>query len=153
MTETLFYHLERRAIEEVLPELLERTLARNWRALVCCDSAERVQVLDTLLWTYREDSFLPHGCGGDGLASDQPILITTELELANHPHVLFLVGGVMPAWDHPEFEGLGRIVLLFDGADSAMVTAARAAWKAAGAAGHAVTYWRQNPAGKWQKQA
>ncbi len=153
MTETWFYHLERRTSEEVLPELLERTLARGWRALVCCDSAERAAVLDTLLWTYREDSFLPHACAGDGGASDQPILISAEMELTNQPHVLFLVGGVMPVWDRPELAGLSRIVLLFDGSDSAMISAARAAWKAAGAAGHAVTYWRQNTAGKWQKQA
>ncbi|MDB5454933.1 MAG: polymerase chi subunit HolC, partial [Caulobacter sp.] len=29
-----FYHLERSALEQVLPELLEKTLGRGWRALV-----------------------------------------------------------------------------------------------------------------------
>lgn len=153
MTETFFYHLERRSIEEVLPELLERTLARDWRAMVRCDSAERAQSLDTALWTYREDSFLPHALSGDENACAQPVLISVEAEMANRPHILFLVGGVMPAWDSPELSGLRRIVLVFDGNDSAMVQAARAAWKAAGAAGHEVTYWRQTAAGKWQKQA
>ncbi len=153
MTETLFYHLERRTVEGVLPELLERTLARGWRAQVCCDTVERAEVLDTLLWTYREDSFLPHACVGDGLASDQPILISMQRELANHPDVLFLVGGEMPVWDSPELAQLSRIVLLFDGSDTTRLAAARAAWKAAEAAGHTVTYWRQNAAGKWQKQA
>ena len=151
MTETLFYHLERRTIEEVLPELLERTLARGWRALVRCDTAERAEVLDTLLWTYREDSFLPHACAGDGNASLQPILISTQRELANQPDVLFLVGGQMPVWDSAELARLSRIVLLFDGSDTTRLSAAREAWKAADAAGHAVTYWRQNTAGKWQK--
>jgi DNA polymerase-3 subunit chi len=153
VTETLFYHLERRTMEEVLPELLERTLAKDWRALVCCDSADRVEALDSLLWTYRDDSFLPHAGAGDGAARDQPILISTDMELANQPHVLFLVGGQMPVWDSPQLAGLSRIVVLFDGSDSTMITAARAAWKAATAAGHAVTYWRQNATGKWQKQA
>lgn len=152
MTETLFYHLERRTIEEVLPGLLERSLARGWRAQVHCDTAERAEVLDTLLWTYREDSFLPHACAGDGAASDQPILISTRGDLANRPDILFLVGGQMPAWDSPELAQLSRIVLLFDGSDQTRLAAARAAWKAAGAAGHVVTYWRQNAAGKWEKQ-
>lgn len=140
-------------MEEVLPELLERTLAKEWRALVCCDSAERLETLDTLLWTYRDDSFLPHAGAGDGAAGDQPILLSTQMELANQPHVLFVIGGQMPVWDSPELAGLNRIVVLFDGSDSAMIPAARVAWKAAIAAGHAVTYWRQTAAGKWQKQA
>ena len=32
-TEVLFYHLEHRSLDSVLPELLERTLARGWRAV------------------------------------------------------------------------------------------------------------------------
>ena len=66
MTEALFYHLERRALEDVLPGLVERSLARGWRALVRADSAERSDALDTLLWTYDDQSFLPHAQVGDG---------------------------------------------------------------------------------------
>jgi DNA polymerase III chi subunit, HolC len=66
MTEVLFYHLEHQSLERTLPALVERTLERNWRAVIQVGSEERVEALDTLLWTYREESFLPHGTRRDG---------------------------------------------------------------------------------------
>ena len=32
--EVWFYHLERTSLDQALPELLEKTLARGWKALV-----------------------------------------------------------------------------------------------------------------------
>src|SRR6476619_4747087 len=83
MTEIYFYHLERRSLEEVLPSLLERSLERGWRAVVQAASEERVEALDTLLWTYREESFLPHGTKRDGDPDMQPVYLTTSEE---HPN-------------------------------------------------------------------
>ena len=42
--------------------------------------------------------------------------------------------------------------MLFDGRDEAALAGARAAWKKAKAAGHAVTYWKESPSGKFEKQ-
>jgi len=152
MTQTLFYHLERRALEDVLPGLIEKTLERGWRAVIRCDSAERADALDTLLWTYDEASFLPHGQLGDGDPAQQPVLITVEEANANAANVLFLVGGAAPpAWD--KASDLTRIVLMFDGRDPAVLSSARASWKEAKSAGHEVTYWKEMPGGKFEKQA
>ena len=48
--------------------------------------------------------------------------------------------------------GLARVVLLFDGKDTEALAQARAAWKEAKGAGHDVTYWKETPAGKFEKQ-
>jgi len=150
MAEALFYHLERRGFDEALPPLIEKTLARGWRALVRVDSAERADALDTRLWTYN-DGFLPHAQLGDGEAARQPVLITTEEGNPNRADVLFLVGGAAePDWNRAD--AFTRIVLMFDGRDPSAVEAARAAWKAAKAAGHEATYWKESPTGKWEKQ-
>lgn len=152
MTETLFYHLERRMLDDVLPGLIERTLERGWRALIKADTADRVSAIDSLLWTYNDQTFLPHAQMGDGDAKRQPVLITTEDDNANGANVLFLVGGAEPpAWNTPN--DLARIVLMFDGRDEAALTRARAAWKDAKAAGHDATYWKEMPSGKFEKQA
>ena len=66
MTEVLFYHLERQPLDRVLPSLLEKTLERGWKAVVRCGSEQRLEALDLALWTYRDDSFLPHGKQADG---------------------------------------------------------------------------------------
>ncbi len=108
-------------------------------------------------WTYSEQSFLPHAQLGDGDASRQPVLITVE-DGAAMPTMRMccsLVGGAMPpAWDSATSRtSLARIVLIFDGRDPAALAAARAAWKDAKAAGHDVTYWKEQPSGKFEKQA
>lgn len=152
MTETLFYHLERRALEDVLPGLVEKSLARGWRAVIRVESADRADALDTLLWTFN-DGFLPHAQLGDGEAARQPVLITTEEGNPNGAAILFLVGGAAPPdWNADAAKALTRIVLMFDGRDPAALPTAREAWKAAKAAGHDVTYWKESPTGKWEKQ-
>ncbi|MBN9545348.1 MAG: DNA polymerase III subunit chi [Alphaproteobacteria bacterium] len=153
MTETLFYHLERRALEDVLPGLIEKSLERGWRAVIKTDSSERSDALDNLLWTYDDQSFLAHAQSGDGEAARQPVLITVEDENPNNAQILFCVGGARPAdWRNARLSSLSRVVMLFDGRDSAMLGNARAAWKDAKEAGHDVTYWKESASGKFEKQ-
>jgi DNA polymerase III subunit chi len=152
VTETLFYHLERRSLDDVLPGLVERTLERGWRALIKAESADRASAIDSLLWTYNDQTFLAHAQVGDGNnPARQPVLITTEDDNANAANVLFLVGGAEPpAWNAPK--DLARIVLMFDGRDELALGKARAAWKESKAAGHDATYWKEMPSGKFEKQ-
>lgn len=146
MTEVLFYHLQKQPLEAVLPGLLERSLARGWRAVVRAGSPDRVAALDQHLWTYRDDSFLPHGAAGRYDAR-QPIYLTAGEEAPNAPDVLFLVDGA----DAASLDGLTRCVDLFDGNDEAAVAAARERYARARKAGHDVTYWKQSAQGKWEK--
>lgn len=148
MTEVLFYHLEHQPLERVLPALVERTLERGWRAVVQAGSDERVEALDMLLWTYREESFLPHGTRRDGSAAQQPIYLTSDDENPNGASVRFLVDGAVAA----ALSGYDRIVYLFDGRDATAVARAREQWKAAKDAGCEVTYWQQSDEGQWQKK-
>jgi DNA polymerase-3 subunit chi len=154
VAETLFYHLERRTMEDVLPGLLERTRERNLRALLRVGSAERMEALDAHLWTYSEQTFLAHGTAAELYQSRQPIYLTTEEENPNGAEVLFLVGGALPSdWAAPSLAAFARIVLLFEARDPEAHEAARAAWRNATEAGHDITYWKENPSGKWEKQA
>ena len=154
MTETLFYHLERRSLDAVLPGLIERTIERGWRAVVKTDSSERADAIDNLLWTYNEQSFLPHAQSGDGNPKRQPVLITIEDENPNDAQVLFLVGGAPPPpWTRKDIVALTRIVLLFDGRDPDALARAREAWKSSREAGHDATYWKESASGKFEKQA
>jgi len=69
MTEVLFYHLERQPLDRVLPVLLQKTLERGWRAIVRCGLQERIRPLSDAIWTWREESFIPHGTAEDGNAA------------------------------------------------------------------------------------
>jgi DNA polymerase III subunit chi len=148
MTDVLFYHLEHQPLERVLPSLVERTLERGWRAVVQAGSEERVEALDTLLWTYREESFLPHGTKRDGFNAQQPVYLTHDDANPNGANVRFMVDGA----ETGETGGYERVVYLFDGRDAAAVAQAREQWKAAKAAGCQVTYWQQSSEGRWEKK-
>lgn len=154
MSEVLFYHLERRGLDDVLPGLVEKTLERGWRALIRAESADRAGAIDALLWTYNDQTFLPHAQLGDGDAARQPVLITVEEGNPNSAQLLFLVGGATaPDWNSETTKAFARVVILFDGRDSDALAAARAAWKDARGSGHDVTYWKETPSGKWEKQS
>ncbi|XYP32492.1 DNA polymerase III subunit chi [Zavarzinia sp. CC-PAN008] len=147
MADVAFYHLTARPLEEALPRLLERVLASGLRAVVLAGSPERVDWLDSLLWTYERESFLPHGRAPDPHAALQPVWLTDRLENPNGATVLLLVDGAVAA----RFDGYDRVLDLFDGNDDAAVAAARDRYRAARAAGHTLTYWKQKPAGGWEK--
>jgi DNA polymerase-3 subunit chi len=149
VTEVLFYHLEKLPLERVLPDLLEKCLERGWRAAVQLGSQERLESLDAHLWTYREESFLPHGTAKDGQATAQPVWLTTGDDNPNRAEVRFLADGAELA----DFAGYQRVVLLFDGNDPDAVDVARTRWKSVKAAGHDATYWQQNENGRWEKRA
>lgn len=148
MTEILFYHLEKQSLEKVLPRLLEKTLERGWRACIQAGGEERVEALSQALWTWREESFIPHGTARDGNAELQPIWITAGEENPNGAVVRFLVDGA----SLESFDGLVRAVYLFDAADPQALEQARARWKDIKALGHEVTYWQQDDAGRWAKR-
>jgi len=149
LSEVLFYHLEKQRLDAILPNLLERTLQRGWRAVVEAPARERIEALDALLWTYRDDSFLPHGTDDGPFAAEQPIILTSGKGSSNAARVRFLVDGAVPT-DIDDYE---RVVILFDGRDDEAVAQARVQWKALKGSAHDLTYWQQDEAGRWLKKA
>jgi len=147
--EVWFYHLERTALEQALPELLERTLSKGWRALVRSPDPARVEQFDAWLWTWRDDAFLPHGLSSEVHADRQPVLLSSEVENINAAQALFLIDDAEPG----DLTGFERCLVLFDGRDEAALAAARQRWKAVKAAGHPASYWRQGAERGWEKQA
>lgn len=150
VTEVRFYHLIEQTIERVLPQLLELSLQRGWRVVVQASSEERVEALDAHLWTYRDDSFLPHDTARSPDAADQPILITANDGNPNNATVRFLIDGAPLPVDTAQYE---RLVLIFDGNDDEAVTAARASWAQVKAQGHTASYWQPDDSGRWVQKA
>jgi DNA polymerase-3 subunit chi len=147
--EVWFYQLERVGLDQVLPELLEKTLARGWRALVRAASRERIEHLEQWLWVWRDDSFLAHGVDDEPGVDRQPVLLTTGEENLNAAQALFVIDGAQVG----DISSFVRCVLIFDGRDEAALAQARGRWTAFKAAGSPVSYWRQGEAKGWEKQA
>src|SRR5918993_1103752 len=112
MTEVLFYHLQGQKLEGVLPTLLEKSVERGWRVVVQSGIEERIEALDSLLWTYRDDSFLPHGTWREAEAAAQPVLLTNTDGNPNNAAVRFLIDGARASvLERGQGEGLGSNLL------------------------------------------
>lgn len=149
MAEVFFYHLTRSPLEQVLPDLLELCLRRDWRVCVRGADEQRLAWLDDRIWLHHDEGFLPHGRQGGPHDAHQPILLTTG-PAANLADVLMLIDGARP--DLPEIAEFERVCILFDGNSDAALDTARGHWKAVSGAGIAAQYWAQDE-GKWQKKA
>jgi DNA polymerase-3 subunit chi len=149
MTPVFFYHLQRQPLESVLPKLLTMSLERGWRVVVQAATEERAEALAAQLWTFDEESFLPHGTRVDGFPDLQPVWLTADDGNPNNANVrMFVDGAAVGAVD-----GLTRAVILFDGNDPQAVESARAQWMEFRKAGHEVSYWQQDEQGRWQNRA
>ena len=145
MAELWFYRLEGRAVGDVLPQLLEKSLERGWRAVVETGSPDAIPPLSQKLWGYRPESFLAHGHEGDG--AGQPVWLTAESGTPNGAAVRFYVEGAVPG----DVSGLERGIYIFESSDEPAIEAARARWKQAKAEALPARYFIFRD-GRWEEQ-
>lgn len=149
MTECLFYEIRGAALEKVLAGLLEKSLQRGWKVLVRAGSKERVLDLNAKLWTYQDDSFLPHGCFKDGNAAEQPVYLEESGDEPSNPNgaeVLVLAeGGIASDWNAYQ-----RCITLLDGFDDEQIEQAKTWRKSLANEGVDAVWWRQGDKG-WEK--
>jgi DNA polymerase III subunit chi len=137
-----FYHLTAMPLERLLPRICERLLDEGERLLVVA-AAEQLAQLDTQLWSYARDGFLPHGLASDGNAERQPILLADHVEPANGARNIALADG---EW-REEALAFQRIFHFFAGD---RLEAARETWRSVKSTPDAEPhYWRQDDRGKW----
>ena len=148
MTDVRFYHLEKLNLEKALPVLLEDILESNQRVLLVGQSIERLSSIDSFLWTYKENSWLPHGLLNEKYSESQPILLSTNQFALNEARVMVLVDGV--SIDQPE--KFSCIFDMFDGNDDLMLQAARGRWTECKKKGLKLTYWQENGNQSWQQR-
>lgn len=140
-----FYHLQNTSLERAAGPLLEKCLERGWRVLAVSPDVTRRGSLDEALWTYDDNSFLPHGqAEAEGLeAAHQPILISGSIENQNSAAVAFLMDGA-ELDVNARFE---RCMVMFDDGDTKTRQIARNQFKSAKDAGLVARYFQQKGRG------
>ncbi len=150
MSRVDFYHLQNQKLEDVLPKLLEKAYSIHKNAVVRVGNAERIEFLNSLLWTYDEQSFLPHGSKKDGTPESQPIWLTAENDNPNSAVFLFLTDGADAEID--EISQYERVFNIFDGNSQEAVENARNFWRTLKQQSIDIFYWQQNSDGAWQQK-
>lgn len=150
MTEIRFYHLQKTPLEHALPMILEKALAAEYRILLRVPDEHIKKSLDSWLWTYRDDSFLPHATDKDKQVSRQPIVITDDTQdNPNGANMLVLTHGCTYA----KPDDFKLCCEMLNGAVEEQVQSARSRWKDYKAQGLTVTYWAQDEQGRWAQKA
>ena len=148
MSDVLFYHLTQTPLEATLPNLLEKSLERGWSVCVQGTQREQLENLDRHLWTFRDDSFLPHGLSWEDHSEHQNIILSDQT--VSKADVLMLIDG---AWSGVEsFSQFERVCLFFDGSNEEAVDKSRGHWKEVKDAGLEAKYWAQEE-GTWRQKA
>ena len=149
MTEIRFYHLLQQKPLTTLVSLIERARGRDQVILIKAADKAEAETIDTYLWSYQPQSFLPHSLDTDIYASHQKILITTGSDNTNQASTLFQI-------NHEALNIPDHITLcckIFDGHNEEGLLAARRDWKHLKDAGHTLSYWQQDENGKWEQKA
>jgi DNA polymerase III subunit chi len=115
--------------------------------VVQAGSDERVEWLSNELWTFSDDSFLPHGTVRDGHGERQPVWITAGDDSPNGAQLRIYLDGVPIVVD----ERLERIIYLFDARDEAALQSARGEWRRTLSLGQQPVYWREDDQGRWSR--
>ncbi len=149
MSEIRFYHLTRQPLDQALPAILMKAYTGGRKVLVHCADKNMAKKMSEQLWTYRDDSFLPHGLANEDHANLQPVLISDTDENQNEADVLILCGGALSE----KLNDFSLCCEMLEDHQSDQVEAARARWKDYKEAGHEVTYWFQSETGGWEQKA
>jgi DNA polymerase-3 subunit chi len=89
--------------------LIEKAYKNKHRIYIHTDNQADAHELDELLWTYREDSFLPHNLYGEGPEPAPPIQIGFAATPEQHRDILLNLSQTIPAF-YPQFARLLEII-------------------------------------------
>lgn len=90
--------------------LLEKAYAKGHTVYVLCNKKEDTEYLDELLWTFKEDSFIPHNLQGEGPEPPPPIQIGYDREPRGFNDILLNLSNFIPPF-YSRFKRIMELVL------------------------------------------
>ncbi|QMT61144.1 DNA polymerase III subunit chi [Legionella sp. PC997] len=89
--------------------LLEKAYAKGHKVYVLCNNKHDAELLDELLWTFKDDSFIPHNLQGEGPEPPPPIQIGYEREPRGFNDILLNLADYIPDF-YSKFKRVMQIV-------------------------------------------
>jgi DNA polymerase-3 subunit chi len=111
MPEVDFYILsdaEQAGLLRAACRVVEKAWSQGLRVHVLAADDEQASCMDEMLWTFRQDSFVPHERWRADEPPDAQVLIATPACVAQDADVLVNLGAAVPSW----YRQCGRIAEL-----------------------------------------
>lgn len=147
MAQIRFYHLMRTSEDMAIASIAAKAFQTGKRVLVRVKDGAQAELINNALWTFKADSFVPHGTAKDGDAELQPVFIGVDGQNVNGAEILILSSAVA----HEAMDVFDLRCEMLDGEDEEKILAARARWKEYRAQGLDVSYWQETEQG-WVKK-
>lgn len=112
MTQIIFYSTAPLQVEKTLFALLEKSLVKGNKSLLLFKDKDKCLSINEQLWTYKQNSFLPHISEDDQIYDniDVPVYLSTKNENPFKAELLFSIDGFLPDnIDHFE-----RVIIIID---------------------------------------
>lgn len=93
--------------------LLEKACLRGHKVFVYCEDMAEAQYIDELLWTFRDDSFVPHNLQGEGPEPPPPVQIGYQQEPRGFNDILLNLSKQIPVF----YQRFKRVIQLVDAND------------------------------------
>ncbi|KTC71678.1 DNA polymerase III subunit chi [Legionella birminghamensis] len=99
---------DRQAAKLLACRLLEKAYLRGHQVFVYCNNRQEAESLDELLWTFKDDSFIPHNLQGEGPEPPPAIQIGYQQEPRGFRDILLNLSDEVP----PFFTKFKRVIEL-----------------------------------------
>ncbi len=112
MTRVDFYILpddSSRNLEVFACKLTEKAYTQGMKVYINTQSEQQTQSLNGLLWTFKQESFLPHEIAVDSSSADAPIMIGNGVEPEQSNGLLINLSQDVPLF-FSQFERLAELV-------------------------------------------
>ena len=98
MTQIIFYSSAPLQVENTLFALIEKSIEKGYKSLLLFLDKEKCSMIDEKLWTYKQNSFLPHLSEDEEISNevDIPIYLSTKNENPYEAELLFSIDGFLP---------------------------------------------------------
>ena len=112
MTQIIFYSTAPLQVEKTLFALLEKSLEKGNKSLLLFRDKEKCLSINEQLWTYKQNSFLPHISEDDQIYDDIdiPVYLSTKNENPFKAELLFSIDGYLP----DNIQHFERVIIIID---------------------------------------
>jgi len=97
------------AREFVACRLIEKAYYRGHKVFVFCNNQHEAEQIDELLWTFKDDSFIPHNLQGEGPEPPPPIQIGYDREPRGFNDILLNMANHIPPF-YTRFKRVMQVV-------------------------------------------
>ena len=150
MTQIIFYNTAPLQVENTLFNLIEKSIENGYKSLLLFNDKNKCSAIDEKLWTYKQNSFLPHLTEDEKISDeiDIPIYLSTKNENPYKAELLFSIDGFLPN----NINNFERVIIIVDVNDKILLEEYKKYYLDINEDFEDIVFYKSNDNGKWTEK-